>query len=201
LTRRGGDADFLSRWSRRKLGSGAQDAPAPEAPAPAPEPEKSDAEILAEHGLPDPDELAPGDDIRGFMNGAIPARLRNRALRKLWVGNPVLANLDELVEYGEDYTDAATVVESLASAWQAGRGYLPEAPEEPPGETAARERDRDDAADPEPAAGRDEAEPAPAHGQGNAPAGSPEAVTAPEEPRPAPRRRMAFRVPDRGSES
>ncbi|MGF1444986.1 MAG: DUF3306 domain-containing protein [Pikeienuella sp.] len=86
--------------------------------------DKTDAELLEELGLPDPDTLAPGDDVRGFMAEAVPARLRNRALRRLWRGNPVLANLDELVDYGDDFTDAATVVENLASAWQVGRGYL-----------------------------------------------------------------------------
>jgi hypothetical protein len=201
LTRRGDDADFLSRWSRRKLGSGVPEEAAPEAPAPAPDPEKTDAEILAEHGLPDPDDLAPGDDIRGFMNGAIPARLRNRALRKLWVGNPVLANLDELVEYGEDYTDAATVVESLASAWQAGRGYLPETPEAPAGESADPEEAAEAAPEPVRPVEPEEAEAAPAHGQGNAPAAPPAPDPAPAEPRPAPRRRMAFRVPDQASET
>lgn len=86
--------------------------------------EKTDAEILAELDLPDPDSLQQGDDFSVFMKHAVPERIRRRALRKLWLSNPVLANLDALVEYGEDYTDAATVVENLSTAYQVGKGML-----------------------------------------------------------------------------
>lgn len=84
--------------------------------------EKTDADLLAEHDLPDPDTMKPGDDFSMFMRQAVPDRLRRRALRKLWLTNPVLANIDGLVEYGEDYTDAATVVENLQTAYQVGKG-------------------------------------------------------------------------------
>ncbi|MDK3072989.1 DUF3306 domain-containing protein [Sedimentitalea sp. JM2-8] len=86
--------------------------------------ERSDAEILAELDLPDPDLLAMGDDIRGFMSKAVPVRLRNRALRRLWRLNPVLANLDGLVDYGEDYTIHATAGETLQTTYQVGKGLL-----------------------------------------------------------------------------
>lgn len=84
--------------------------------------EKSDAEVLEELGLPDPDDLAAGDDIKDFLADAVPQRLKTRALRRFWRLNPVLANLDGLLEYGEDYTDAATVVENLQTAYQVGKG-------------------------------------------------------------------------------
>ena len=83
-----------------------------------------DAEALERLGLPDPDALGPGDDFAAFMNKLVPGRIRARALRRLWGTNPVLANLDALVEYGEDYTDAATVVENLTTAYQVGKGML-----------------------------------------------------------------------------
>ncbi len=86
--------------------------------------EKTDEEILAELDLPDPDTLKPGDDIRGFMGKAVPDRLRRRALRQLWKLNPVLANVDGLVDYGEDFTDSALVVENLQTAYQVGKGML-----------------------------------------------------------------------------
>ncbi|MFU8777406.1 MAG: DUF3306 domain-containing protein, partial [Roseovarius sp.] len=56
--------------------------------------EKTDAELCEELGLPDPDDLQMGDDFRAFLDKAVPERLRRRALRRLWVSNPVLANLD-----------------------------------------------------------------------------------------------------------
>ncbi len=86
--------------------------------------EKTDAEILAEFDLPDPDTLQAGDDVSGFMARAVPDRLRRRALRRLWRLNPVLANVDGLVDYGEDYTDAACVIENIQTAYQVGKGML-----------------------------------------------------------------------------
>ncbi|UUV07325.1 DUF3306 domain-containing protein [Ruegeria sp. YS9] len=86
--------------------------------------EKDDAEILAEFNLPDPETLQPGDDVSGFMAKAVPDRLRRRALRRLWRLNPVLANVDGLVDYGEDYTDAACVIENMQTAYQVGKGML-----------------------------------------------------------------------------
>lgn len=86
--------------------------------------EKTDAEILAELQLPDPDTLTAGDDFSAFMAKAVPDRIRRRALRVLWRSNPVLANVDMLVDYGEDFTDSATVVENLQTAYQVGKGMF-----------------------------------------------------------------------------
>ena len=86
--------------------------------------EKDDATLLAELGLPDPETLEAGDDIRAFMAKAVPEHLRRMALRRLWKVNPVLANVDGLVEYGEDFTDSATVVENLQTTYQVGKGML-----------------------------------------------------------------------------
>jgi hypothetical protein len=123
-----GDRNF---WSRRRAGVAAEaeaEVAEVEAQALAEEhaalEEKTDAEILAELDLPDPDTLEQGDDFSVFMSKAVPDRLRRRALRTLWRSNPVLANVDMLVDYGEDFTDAATVVENLQTAYQVGKGML-----------------------------------------------------------------------------
>ena len=58
------------------------------------------------------------------VGGAVPEHLRRMALRRLWKVNPVLANVDGLVEYGEDFTDSATVVENLQTTYQVGKGML-----------------------------------------------------------------------------
>lgn len=86
--------------------------------------EKSDDELLDELGLPEPEALGEGDDFKQFLTEAVPSRLKTRALRQLWKVNPVLANIDGLVDYGEDFTDAATVVENLQSAYQVGKGMM-----------------------------------------------------------------------------
>jgi len=85
---------------------------------------QSDAEILAALDLPDPDSLKAGDDFSRFMAKAVPDRIRRRALRTLWKSNPVLANVDQLVDYGGDFTNSATVIENLQTAYQVGKGML-----------------------------------------------------------------------------
>ena len=85
---------------------------------------KSDAEILEELNLPDPDTLTEKDDFSQFLSAAVPERLKRRALRRLWGLNPVLANLDGLVDYADDFTDAATVVSNLQTVYQVGKGMV-----------------------------------------------------------------------------
>ena len=118
-------------WSRRRAGVAAEaevEQAAFEAQAIADEQAalktRSDSEILAELDLPDPDSLQAGDDFAAFMAKAVPDRIRRRALRKLWRTNPVLANIDQLVDYGEDFTDGANVVENLQTTYQVGKGML-----------------------------------------------------------------------------
>ena len=121
-------ADF---WSRRKARvaeeeqAQAQELEAQQISAREAElAEKSDEALLEELGLPDPDSLQHGDDFKAFMAKAVPDRIRRRALRKLWLSNPALANLDGLLDYGEDFTDSAKVVENMQTAYQVGKGML-----------------------------------------------------------------------------
>ena len=118
-------------WSRRRAAVRAEEAQeqaSMEAAALAEEQaaheEKSDVELLAELDLPDPDTLKEGDDFSAFMAKAVPDRIRRRALRTLWRSNPVLANVDGLVDYGQDFTDSAMVVENMQTAYQVGKGML-----------------------------------------------------------------------------
>jgi hypothetical protein len=85
---------------------------------------KTDEEVLKELGLPDPDTLEPGDDFKVFMKDVVPERLRRRALKKLWLSNPLLANVDGLVDYGEDFTDAAVGAGFVETTYQVGKGML-----------------------------------------------------------------------------
>lgn len=119
-----------------------------------------DEEILAKLELPDPDTLEKGDDFSVFMSKAVPDRIRRRALRKLWLSNPVLANLDELVDYGEDFTDAALAVADLQTTYQVGKGMLAhiEAQPGPEGEDSAEETEREARDDMTVASGKQEAE-------------------------------------------
>lgn len=86
--------------------------------------EKTDEEILEELDLPDPDRLKAGDDFARFMSAAVPERIRRKALRRLWLSNPVLANLDGLVDYADDYAGASGVTGNLQTVYQVGKGIL-----------------------------------------------------------------------------
>ena len=165
--------------------------------------EKSDEEVLAELDLPDPDSLGKGDDFSAFMAKAVPERLRRRALRRLWLSNPVLANLDELLDYGEDFTDAATVVADLQSVYRVGKGMVRDEdlaqaagdeaePEAEPAEAEpAEEEEADGPEEPEIAAGPEEPEEV-APEPGEAEPGE----DAPPEPRARRHMRFAFAGPD-----
>ena len=127
------DKGFLSRWSDRKL-KNETDAPSA-AKADSNEETlgedefegKSDDEILSILELPDPEKLKLGDTVEKFMDGRVPERIRARALRAFWKTNPVLANIDGLDEYCDDYTDAATVIENLQTIYEVGKGYAEQA--------------------------------------------------------------------------
>lgn len=101
--------------------------------------ERPESEILEALNLPDPDSLGLGDDFSAFMSREVPEQIRRRALRRLWVSNPVLANLDGLLDYGGDYTDKACVVENMKTTYQVGKGML--AHVEEMARQAARESD------------------------------------------------------------
>ena len=158
--------------------------------------ERPDEEVLAELELPDPDTMKQGDDFSAFMSEAVPERLRRRALRQLWRSNPVLANLDSLVDYGEDYTDAALVVENLQTAYQVGKGMLKHI--EALAEAAERAADQElaEAAEEEPAAGEmDEDETEAEQPAIEAGGGGPDMLATavePEAARAKPRMRFAF---------
>lgn len=117
-----------SFWSRRLAGVKQEAEAEAEAAAMAevlPEDApKTDAEILEMLELPDPDSLQAGDDFAAFMVKAVPQHLRNRALRKLWRSNPVLACVDGLNDYDDDYLTGSTGNGPIKTTYQVGKGLL-----------------------------------------------------------------------------
>lgn len=121
-------------WSRRKAAVEAEALAEDKAQQAAEEEareavlaEKSDEELLAEHNFAPPEELTSPEEVQAFLKSALPQRLKTRALRRLWRLNPILANVDGLVDYGEDYTDAATVIENMQTVYQVGKGMFDKA--------------------------------------------------------------------------
>ena len=86
--------------------------------------EKTDVEILEELGLPDPDAMVQGDDFKVFLSKTVPAHLRKRALRKLWRSNPVLACVDGLNDYDDDYLTGSYGQGPISTTYQVGKGML-----------------------------------------------------------------------------
>ena len=86
--------------------------------------ERSDEELLAEFDLPEPEDLVSGEQLRAFLKAQLPQRLKTRALRSFWKTNPVLACLDGLNDYDDDYTAAATAGKPVNTIYQVGRGMV-----------------------------------------------------------------------------
>lgn len=178
-------------WSRRRAGVEAEAATAAaEATDIALEEQadRPDAELLAEADLPDPDTLDSPEAVQEFLRSELPQRLKTRALRRLWRLNPMLANLDGLVDYGEDYTDAATVVENMQTVYQVGKGMMTAFAQEEP---EAEDDDVDVAVDPE-------MEEEPTIDEAVLVADAPEPAPMPQDPDPIaqPQRRMRFQFQD-----
>ncbi len=126
----------LARWSRLKQAA-REGAPGPEAaplPATAPEPEPDPAELEANRAAAEAVDLArlgPDSDLEVFFRRGVPKLLRQQALRAVWRSDPVFANLDGLVDHGEDFNDPKMVMKTFTSAWKIGSGYLRETLAEP----------------------------------------------------------------------
>ena len=131
----------LGAWSRRRAAVQAEadalvkaDEEAVVAEQHAALAEKTEEEVLAELDLPVPEDMQAGDDFGAFMKSTVPAALRNRALRTLWRSNPLLANVDMLVDYGEDFTGASDPVGAISTIYRVGKGMLADKEDEPEGE-------------------------------------------------------------------
>ena len=127
------EKDFLARWSRRKQaardGFGEPEPEAPDVPAKtqgteAAAPETGESPSEDAYADVDFDALDYGSDYTRFMGKDVPEMVQRRALRALWRSDPVLANVDGLNDYDEDFTNAARAVEHLVTAYKTGgQGY------------------------------------------------------------------------------
>ena len=87
--------------------------------------ELNDDQLLEEFNLPNPDKIKKEKGLDLFFKDGIPDRLRQIALRRVWKLNPIIRFADaEINDYHEDFTDAATVVEGMQTAYKVGKGYL-----------------------------------------------------------------------------
>jgi len=128
----------LSRWSQRKHAArhGAEDLtdgiqpPVPEAAeAQTPAVDAVPADTEDTPVLPPIDELTAESDYTVFLGKNVPQALTNAALRKLWLSDPVFANLDRLNDYDDDYSIVESVISAVKTSYQVGKGHVDEAEE------------------------------------------------------------------------
>lgn len=132
----------LSRWSRRKLAARNGSA------LPEQASETDVAPLLSEQAppnsagqqanvsptespepaldLPSIDDLTAESDYTRFLAKNVPESLRRAALRKLWTSDPVLANLDGLNDYDEDFNLVDQVISAAQTSYRPGQGYIEE---------------------------------------------------------------------------
>ena len=116
-----GEGGFLARWSKRKRGDLAEPeavslpaaTPVPSVSAPEEPPVQLNLPDVPEVGepafdlasLPTLDELTGTSDISAFLQKGVPEALRNAALRKAWVLDPLIRDHIEPIECGWDFND------------------------------------------------------------------------------------------------
>lgn len=144
-------SDFFTRWSKRARAArpaARDDVGSPDASVPPAAASGQDTDVPESPDLPDVEELGAESDYRPFLQRTVAPALRRLALRRLWRSDPVLANLDGLNDYDEDFASLhKTGTEAIAAAVRAGRRYArdPAAPPgpHPTGETMAADAEAD----------------------------------------------------------
>lgn len=142
------DEGFISRWSRLKSAEAKRreeppvDEPAPVAEAAEQHPAEAPEEVATPSELPPIDSLTKDSDYTAFLRQGVPPELRRDALRTLWRSDPVFANLDGLLEYGEDYGAKFRTPGVVATIYRVGKGMV----DASVGESEEQEKLADDAA-------------------------------------------------------
>lgn len=119
------------RWSRLKQDArasgesepdAATDEQADDAPASVPPTDATDQDDVVA-ALPPIESLTADSDFKPFLDRAVPAELRRLALRKLWLSDPVFANLDGLNDYDDDFRTLG-VGKVVRTAYEVGKGMV-----------------------------------------------------------------------------
>jgi len=63
-------------------------------------------------------------DYSIFQKAGVPEVLRRKAMQKLWRSNPILANVDGLCDYDDDFASPDLILKNFESAYKIGKGYL-----------------------------------------------------------------------------
>lgn len=130
------DKDFLSRWSERKRKVAIEEESLEQ------EAERSDVAVEQSDGLEEAEAnrraaeavdlktLDFGSDYSVFFKRGVPKALQAEARRRLWRSSPVLANVDGLNDYDEDFASPNLILKAFKSTYEIGKGYLKKQAEE-----------------------------------------------------------------------
>ncbi len=135
------DATVAAELERAALDEGGELAPLDEGGDLAQREADEEVKELSAEDLPDIDSLEADSDFTPFMQAGVPERLKNLALRKLWRSDPILANVDGLNDYDEDFKlamEIGTIFMDKARA--AGAKFIGEHPDEPEPSTEPEEQ-------------------------------------------------------------
>lgn len=127
----------LSRWSRLKRESRERKEEGPGAGEAKPQVGDESGAATTPGGqasvdpseLPDIDSLTKDSDYTVFLREGVPEQLRAKALRKLWRSDPLLANLDGLNNYDENFRRPFLEAgkRAVRTLYRVGRGWADEA--------------------------------------------------------------------------
>ncbi|MCK5445116.1 MAG: DUF3306 domain-containing protein, partial [Rhodospirillaceae bacterium] len=103
------ETGFIKRWSQQKLEEKPEDITLGESDLPAKGEVEAQTETPADGDTPPPDlpdieTLDENSDYTPFLGDKVPEKLARMALRKLWLSDPVLANIDGLNDYDDDFS-------------------------------------------------------------------------------------------------
>jgi hypothetical protein len=112
--------ETLSKFTSENLPVRAEDA---ELPTSNSEETAEEEESDPAPELPDIETLEKDSDYTPFLAEGVPEAIKKLALRKLWASDPVLANIDGLNDYDEDFT----IIEAIKTFVSEGVEKLNEA--------------------------------------------------------------------------
>ena len=78
---------------------------------------------LKPEDLPPVESLTADSDFTAFLRTNVPSVLKKAALRKLWKSDPVLANVDGLNDYDEDFAKMG-LGKAVKTAYHVGKGMI-----------------------------------------------------------------------------
>ena len=182
------DEGLLARWSRRKQAARAGEPNKSVAPRLATATDEQAQEARAQvpaveepPELPDPESLDAASDFKPFLRQGVPVETHRAALRRLWRLDPFYSQHDGLSDYGEDFTDQATALKGVRTAWRVGRGLLDQVDK-------ATEAPQTASARTDPVQAAQEPSEAPPEPTPTRPRAQPGAQTGPRRRRPLPKR-------------